>query len=52
MAIPNDNLTEGYRLPALSDNEIAEVANYVTERFGAVPSHVTERDVEKLRTGG
>jgi mono/diheme cytochrome c family protein len=34
---------------ALSDTEIAEVANYVTERFGAAPSHLTGRDVEKLR---
>ena len=34
---------------SLSDTEIAEVANYVTERFGAAPSHVTGADVEKLR---
>ena len=37
---------------SLSDTEIAEVANYVTERFGSEPSHLTVRDVEKLRTGG
>jgi mono/diheme cytochrome c family protein len=34
---------------SLSDAEVAEVANYVTERFGAAPSHVTDGDVEKLR---
>ena len=34
---------------SLSDTEIAEVANYVTGRFGAVPSHATGEDVRKLR---
>ena len=37
---------------SLSDTEIAEVANYVTGRFGAAPSHMTGEDVEKLRAGG
>ena len=37
---------------SLSDTEIAEVANYVTGRFGAAPSHVTGEDVAKLRAGG
>ena len=37
---------------SLSDTEIAEVANYVTDRFGASPSHLTGKDVEKLRSGG
>ncbi len=37
---------------SLSDEEIAEVANYATERFGAKPSLVTGQDVEKLRAGG
>ncbi len=35
---------------SLSDTEIAEVANYVTSRFGATPSHATREDVRKLRT--
>jgi len=34
---------------AYSDTEIAAVANYVTARFGAAPSHVTARDVARLR---
>jgi len=34
---------------AYSDTEIAAVANYVTGRFGAAPSHLTARDVAKLR---
>jgi cytochrome c553 len=34
---------------AYSDAEIAAVANYVTARFGAVPSSVTAKQVEKLR---
>jgi mono/diheme cytochrome c family protein len=34
---------------AYSDTEIAAVANYVTARFGAVPSHLTARDVAGLR---
>ena len=34
---------------SLSDTEIAEVANYVTARFGAAPSHATGEDVRKLR---
>ena len=37
---------------SLSDTEIAEVANYVTRRFGATPSHMTGEDVGKLRSGG
>jgi len=34
---------------AYSDVEIAAVANYVTARFGAAPSHITARDVAVLR---
>ena len=34
---------------AYSDEEIAAVANYVTARFGARPSTVTDADVGKLR---
>jgi mono/diheme cytochrome c family protein len=34
---------------AYSDTEIAAVANYVTARFGAEPSKVTEKDVAELR---
>ena len=34
---------------SLSDTEIAEVANYVTGRFGAVASRATGEDVRKLR---
>jgi mono/diheme cytochrome c family protein len=34
---------------AYSDNEIADVANYVTSRFGGVSSNVTAADVAKLR---
>jgi mono/diheme cytochrome c family protein len=34
---------------AYSDTEIAAVANYVTARFGAVPSHLTAEDVAGLR---
>jgi mono/diheme cytochrome c family protein len=34
---------------AYSDTEIAAVANYVTHRFGAVPSHITAKDVARLR---
>jgi len=34
---------------ALSDTEIAAVANYVTARFGAAPSKLTDRDVAELR---
>ena len=34
---------------AYSDEEIAAVANYVTARFGARPSAVTDADVGKLR---
>jgi mono/diheme cytochrome c family protein len=34
---------------AYSDTEIAAVANYVTARFGATPSHVSARDVVSLR---
>jgi mono/diheme cytochrome c family protein len=32
-----------------SDDEIASVANYVTERFGAQGSKLTARDIEKMR---
>jgi mono/diheme cytochrome c family protein len=35
---------------AYSDTEIAAVANYVTARFGAAPSKVTEKDVAELRS--
>jgi mono/diheme cytochrome c family protein len=35
---------------AYSDNEIAEVANYVTGRFGSAPSQVTAKEVAALRT--
>jgi mono/diheme cytochrome c family protein len=34
---------------AYSDTEIAAVANYVTARFGARGSHLTAKDVAKLR---
>ncbi|MCP5431873.1 MAG: cytochrome c [Alphaproteobacteria bacterium] len=34
---------------AYSDTEIAALANYVTARFGAAPSRVTEKDVASLR---
>jgi mono/diheme cytochrome c family protein len=34
---------------AYSDKEVAAVANYVTERFGSKPSHVTAKDVRRLR---
>jgi mono/diheme cytochrome c family protein len=34
---------------AYSDTEIAAVANYVTGRFGATPSHLTARDIAKFR---
>jgi mono/diheme cytochrome c family protein len=32
-----------------SDGEIASVANYVTERFGARGSTLTAQDIEKMR---
>jgi mono/diheme cytochrome c family protein len=35
---------------AFSDTEIAAVANYVTARFGAEPSKLTEKDVATLRS--
>jgi mono/diheme cytochrome c family protein len=34
---------------AYSDKEIAAVANYVTARFGAEPSKLTDKDVAELR---
>jgi mono/diheme cytochrome c family protein len=34
-----------------SDAEIADVANYVTARFGAKPSSLTAEEVRKLRGG-
>ena len=34
---------------AYSDTEIAAVANYVTARYGAQPSHLTAQDVARLR---
>ena len=34
---------------AYSDTEIAAVANYMTARFGAAPSHLTAKDVAGLR---
>jgi mono/diheme cytochrome c family protein len=34
---------------AYSDTEIAAVANYVTARFGAVPSNLSAKDVARLR---
>ena len=34
---------------AYTDDELAAVANYVTGRFGSVPSHVTPEDLQKLR---
>ncbi len=34
---------------AYSDTEIAAVANYVTARFGATPSHLTAQDVAQFR---
>ena len=33
----------------LSDTEVAALANYVTARFGAAPSHITREDVTSLR---
>lgn len=36
---------------AYSDSEIAAVANFVTQRFGAKPSSITAREVAKLREG-
>lgn len=33
----------------LSDTEVAALANYVTARFGAAPSHLKREDVAKLR---
>jgi mono/diheme cytochrome c family protein len=35
---------------AYSDTEIAAVVNYVTARFGADPSRLTDKDVAKLRS--
>jgi mono/diheme cytochrome c family protein len=35
---------------AYSDTEIAAVANYVTARFGADPSRLTDKDVARLRS--
>ena len=44
---------DGLAMPAFgaaySDTEIAAVANYVTARFGSAPSHLTAKDVAKLR---
>jgi len=34
---------------AYSDVEVAALANYVTARFGAKPSHISAKDVAKLR---
>jgi mono/diheme cytochrome c family protein len=34
---------------AYSDTEIAAVANYVTARFGAAPSHLTAKDIAEFR---
>ena len=34
---------------AYSDTEIAAVANYVTARFGAAPSHLTAKDIAESR---
>ena len=34
---------------AYSNTEIAAVANYVTARFGAAPSHLTAEDVARFR---
>jgi mono/diheme cytochrome c family protein len=34
---------------AYSDSEIAAVSNYVTARFGAVPSQLTAEDVARFR---
>jgi mono/diheme cytochrome c family protein len=46
----------GVHMPAFgaaySDVEVAAVANYVTARFGARPSTVTEADVASLRLQG
>jgi len=35
---------------AYSDTEIAAVANYVTARYGALPSQITAEDIARLRT--
>jgi mono/diheme cytochrome c family protein len=44
----------GVHMPAFgaaySDVEVAAVANYVTARFGARASSVTDADVRKLRS--
>jgi mono/diheme cytochrome c family protein len=37
---------------AYSDTEIAAVANYVTSRFGAAPSHLNGRDLARFRELG
>ena len=34
---------------AYSNTEIPAVANYVTARFGAAPSHLTAKDVARFR---
>jgi mono/diheme cytochrome c family protein len=34
---------------AYSDQEVADVANYVTRRFGSEPSHLTAEQVAKMR---
>jgi mono/diheme cytochrome c family protein len=34
----------------LTDDQIAEVSNYVIARFGAKPSSISPEDVAKLRT--
>lgn len=34
---------------AYSDAELADVANYVTARFGATPSRITAADVQRMR---
>jgi mono/diheme cytochrome c family protein len=46
---PNGALSMPAFGASFSDSEIAAVANYVTTRFGAKPSSVTERDIASLR---
>jgi mono/diheme cytochrome c family protein len=50
---PNRRSEEAKTFPAFgeaySDTEIAAVANYVTARFGAEPSKVTDKHVAEFR---
>ncbi|MBU3079240.1 cytochrome c [Sphingomonas quercus] len=48
--VPQDILTMPAFGHSLNDKEVAAVANYVTARFGAQGSRLTEADVRKLRS--